>query len=188
LKEYLVELANTILDEDIMPEHKYYPFFRDMIDRHYDINFEEGMNFKVTTKDGYNLKRGKERTPWRRAEPYRCYVFIPSKNDYFSFSLFNKCVNGRNDSPQILKTKEYRSMIESQITLFRKLKSWYCELCSSEKMLDVDHYPISFNQLVIDYENSTDEPTKIGFDYYHRKNAQLRLLCRECHIKHGLKR
>ena len=188
LKEYLVELANTILDEDIMPDHKHYSFFRDMIDRHYECKFEEGMNFKITTKEGYNLNRSKERTPWRRTEPYRCYVFVPSLNDYRSFSLFNKCVNGRNDSPQVLKTKAYRSAIESQITLFRRLKSWSCELCCSDKMLDVDHYPISFRQLVVDYEASTDEPTILGFDYYHRKNASLRLLCKQCHIRYGLKR
>jgi hypothetical protein len=54
-------------------------------------------------------------------------------------------------------------------------------------MLDVDHHPISFRQLVVDYEASTDEPTILGFDYYHRKNAVLRLLCKQCHIQYGLK-
>ena len=82
--------------------------------------------------------------------------------------------------------KSYRVAIEEQIALFRKTQRHKeCCLCKSKKLLDVDHYPVSFNQLVRDYE-----ATGIleDFSIYHKQNAKLRLLCRECHRLYGLKK
>lgn len=185
LKQYLIEVAKDCLDVLITPTHKYYRFFHDMIDRHYDIEFEEGMKFKITTEKGYDLKRSKERTPWRRTEPYRCYCILPSDQKWRSFSLFNKCVNGSNHSDQILKNKNYRKEIEPQISLYRKTNKWQCCLCESSKLIDVDHYPITFSELVKEYESLPDP--KDPFASYHEKYAKLRLLCKPCHIRYGLR-
>ena len=189
LKEYLLRLVSYILDKEIDSTHIYYPFFCDMIDRHFELTFETGMRFIVHTDVGYDLdnKRSRSKTPYRRTETHRCYCYIPSQRTWRSFSLFNKCINGCNYSESVLKSRKYRSIIEPQVSIQRKLKKWECVICKKTKMLDVDHYPISFNQLVKDYENSTDEPTGKGFEIYHKQHAQYRILCGTCHQEHGLK-
>lgn len=189
LKNYTILLVKNILDIEINSDHKNYPFFCDMIDRHYEIKYEEGMRFVVHTSSGYALdeKRSKERTPYRRSEPYRAYVYIPTIGKYHSFSLFNKCVNGKNYSERELKIREYRKVIEPQIQLIRKIKKWECEMCRSIKMLDIDHYPQSFNQIVLEFEKTEAEKTPECFEKFHKEIAQYRILCKNCHIEHGLK-
>lgn len=189
LKAYLVKTINNLLDVVINESAEEYPFFCDMIDRHYEINYEEKMEFVVHTEKGYDLKRSKDRTPYRRSEPYRCYVFIPSQNKWKSFSLFNKCVSGTNFSEKVLKAKEYRQAIEPQIIIQRKMRKWKCEVCGSQKLLDIDHYPKTFNQIVIEYEaGGTEETNPQSFAEYHLKVAKYRLLCHECHVIHGKKK
>lgn len=189
LKEYTLKLVSYILDKEIDSTHQYYPFFCDMIDRHFELKFEDGMRFVVHTNEGYNLdnKRSKSKTPYRRSETHRCYCYIPSKGTWHSFSLFNKCINGSNYSDSVLKSRNYRNSVEPQVSIQRKIRKWECEFCHSKKMLDVDHYPISFNQLVRNYENSTPEPTMTGFELYHREHATYRILCGMCHQRHGLR-
>lgn len=184
LKFYTISMIKNILDIEISHQHEDYPFFCDMIDRHYDIKYEQGMRFVVHTNNGYDLD-GRERTPYRRSEPYRAYVYIPSVGKYCSFSLFNKCVNRRNYSDHALKIRDYRKMIEPQIQFVRKIKKWECEFCKSTKMLDIDHYPDSFNKIVQEFEtqNELDD-----FENFHKSKAEYRILCRECHMTHGLKK
>lgn len=190
LKSYTTLLIKKVLDIEIQNEHEDYPFFCDMIDRHYEIKYEDGMRFIVHTNNGYNLdeKRSKERTPYRRAEPYRAYVYIPSIRKYCSFSLLNKCVNGKNYSDRELKIREYRKVIEPQIQIQRRIKKWECEMCKSTKMLDIDHYPKSFNHIVKEFEKTDSEGTIELFEKFHNNFAQYRILCKDCHIKHGLKK
>lgn len=187
LKCYTISIITKILDIEINSQHADYPFFQDMIDRHYEIKYEEGMRFVVHTNTGYDLdgKRSKERTPYRRSEPYRAYVYIPSIGNYRSFSLFNKCINGKNYSDRELKIREYRKMIEPQIQFTRRIKKWECAMCKSTRMLDIDHYPFSFNKIVQEFENQNELD---DFENFHKSKAEYRILCRECHMTHGLKK
>lgn len=190
LKNYLLSISKEIYDVPIKQGHRYYDFFCDMIDRHYEIKVEPEMKFVIHTEGGYGLspERGKKRTPYRRTEYHRCYVFIPSKNDWDSFSLFHKCVNGKNDSDYALKNKEYRKIVEPQIKIARRMRPWQCELCEDEGVLDIDHYPKMFSEIVKEYEASTDEPTVEGFGIYHQEVAEYRLLCKSCHYENTFKK
>ena len=183
LKNYLLKIAEEIYDKIISDGDEYYNFLCDMIDRHYSLKVEPNMKFVLHTASGYGLspERSKERTPYRREETHRCYIFLPSTNKWSSFSLFNKCINGKNDPPAVLKVKQYRSVIEPQIQIARRLRRWKCENCEATKLLDIDHYPLRFSEIVEHYEQSTDNPTTDGFAKYHQDVAQYRLLCQTCH-------
>ena len=182
LKAYTVLIIKGLMDKEIDEQHNSCLFFRDMINRHYEIKFEPGMIFVVHTNEGYDLdgKRSKERTPYRRSEPYRAYVYIPSIKKYRSFSLFNKCINGKNYSERELKNRDYRKSIEPQIQFVRRTRRWCCELCLSTKMLDVDHYPKTFNEIVQEFEQLNDGSS---FESFHKAQVSYRILCRDCHIQ-----
>lgn len=182
LKQYLLDTVKNTYGVIITPEHKEYDFFCDMIDRHYEIKVEEGMRFVVHTEQDYGLspERTKSRTPYRRSEPHRCYVYRPSKQDWESFSLFVKCVNGRDDSEHTKKMKRYRESVAKQVKGQWLSKKWACEFCGSGKLLELDHHPTTFVEIVKNYEEQ-DEPGGISFESYHEKNATYRVLCQQCH-------
>lgn len=185
LKEYLCKVTETIINREVTPANEHYLFFCDMIDRHHELKYEHGMNFRILDNDGYNLSpdRSKSRTPYRRCEKYRCYVWIPSMGKWYSFSLFNKCVNGKQDSVEVLKTKAYRKAIESQIQMARRARRWLCEKCGSTRLLEMDHYPVKFSQIVKEYciLVPVTEQNPDSFAEHHLKVANYRLLCQVCH-------
>lgn len=184
LKEYLLDIAEKNLDKEITEQHSLYPFFCDMIDRHYEISYEDGMRFVIHSDNGYNL-HNRTKTPFRRSEKHRCYVYRPFRKRWDSFSLFRKCVNGRNDSPKTLLAQEYRKSIEPQIQLERLLRPKKCEICNSNKLLDVDHFPLSFNAIIHEYNCNDNGET---FADFHKRIAKYRILCSKCHQKHGLRK
>jgi len=182
LKHYLTKIAAEIYDIQVEEGHKYYNFLCDMIERHYFYKYEQGMKFVIHTDENYELspEREQKRTPYRRSEYHRCYVFIPSENNWTSISLFNKCVFGRDENEKQKLIKEYRKCIEPQIKIARKLRKWECESCQATGLLDIDHYPKLFCEIVKEFE---EQNLISDFAQYHEQVAQYRLLCKTCHYK-----
>ena len=171
LKNYLLKITNEVCNKIIDSTSEYYNFFYDMLDRHSTIQPEKGMKFTVY---------------YRNSDIPRSYIFLPSTGKWQSFSIMRECVNATNpNNPQLLKIKEYRKAIESQIQLARIHSSWKCENCNSTKSLDVDHFPLKFGDIIQQYENSTENPTPVGFAVYHEDVAKYRLLCKKCHLPHS---
>lgn len=183
LNLYTRQWAKSIYDKKIDdPTDSNYKFLLDMIDRHPYIQVESKMKFVIHTPNGYCLSpdRKQKRTPFRRSEPHRSYVYIPSQKKWVSFSLFTKCITARDDTENLKRNKEFRKIIEPQIIRERRMRIWECEICKSIKNIDVDHYPLTFSSIV---QKFISENQRDSFYDFHLKLASYRLLCKSCHIQ-----
>ncbi len=113
-----------------------------------------------------------------------------------------KC-NGKTISLEQIVKQQMRKRISNQ-TLDLKMElcqadnTLTCRLCENNydfRLIDCDHDKISFNTLVEDFckQNNftfTKKMTDVLLNEwadYHKLHAKLRILCKECHKKHGLK-
>ena len=174
LDKYLRE--TSILNYNILihSSHPYYPFLRDMLDRHPHIEVQDDdIVFIITTPSNIFAKN---RTPWRRSEPMRAY-YKAGADDFNSFSLFKKCVRATPDTERYTQTREMRKAIDYQIKEFRR-DNKSCVLCNSQEETDIDHL-VPFTTLLANFQQSGE----LDWQAYHQKHAILQTLCRFCHQK-----
>ncbi len=108
------------------------------------------------------------------------------------------CIKGKNRDPL---SCAYRVAIDDQIKEFRKTQPSICVFCNkTNSEMHVDHI-IHFEKLVLDFElinklpvpktfsnyhtnqkcfSKTDKEFEDSWKEFHKKYAQLRILCREC--------
>ena len=128
--------------------------------------------------------------------------YIDSDKNYNLFS-WNKCIVGKSSTTHNKLMDAYRSSVQPQITLFKKITKPICNECGKDAMLcEVDH-TIDFIQLIKNFnevnnnyiiptefvknefgincfmEKDINVMTKWGD--FHQKNAILQMLCHKCH-------
>jgi hypothetical protein len=129
----------------------------------------------------------------------RCF-FILYENGKLDNISYNLCISGK---PKNNLKMVMRSSIKPQIDDFRINNKLVCEFCESKKEPQIDHI-IHFEKIYQDflkvnveqvptafiknlyYVNSfrdEDKPFETAWVKYHKENATLRVLCRNCNIK-----
>jgi hypothetical protein len=116
---------------------------------------------------------------------------------------WTKCLSKKIDDETIKLSKAFRTAIDSQIKEYHsKNQNKICELCGSDKFIDVDHI-IKFKTLrdnfLLLYPNhpklfdknknaqeifrEEDREFSKAWQHYHLKEAKLRYLCHKCNIE-----
>lgn len=203
LKEYINNIKKNIGECDSIkndyPEE--YEFLTEAMKRHPE--YTEKTKYMIDLKLNQNMKNtGME------------FTIINSKNakNVFTSISFLTIVSGKATNNETEFSTALRRVIESQIDLFRNEKCKFgklkCELCYSNKDIQIDHHNIyfTFKSLVDNFikefnipiphifDKDTDgsnvtiltkEDEWIGTDFYnyHEKNAVLRILCRKCNLQ-----
>lgn len=132
-------------------------------------------------------------------------LIVVRNNDEESIS-WTTAIRGKNKSSKILFCESLRVAIEGQIKEFKKNKLKFCEICGCGGEIHVDHIK-HFSELVCNFLIQMKKEhqkihkyfikTKDGTDRvclknkkfekkwidFHKKNATLRILCRNCNLK-----
>jgi hypothetical protein len=94
-------------------------------------------------------------------------------------------------------SKYYRNAINwgTKSIFYENNKLKICEVCNTDKNIQIDHKNISFQELLDNFENKCDfnleknfidsnaiisDELKINWKHYHDQNAQYRFLCSKC--------
>jgi len=129
----------------------------------------------------------------------RCFYVQRLDGSFIDFS-YDVCINPERDNPDYNRIKAYRSAVDKQILKFKESNNLICALCGSSRDPEADHI-VPFVTLVNQFEETvtsvpmefSDDPVyhfcvfrKEDKDFaakwkrYHKKHAQLRILCKRC--------
>ena len=187
LKQYVRKMIDDIGPcEDIKNKHPhYYLFLLELFKRH--PKYEKKTANLINIKIRYNPIFTKQ-----------LEVLIEKKDGkIIDISALNKCITGKNGN-DLLKAMRYA--INPQINEFRQNNNLICSICNSQKNPHVDHYIPTFKNLSTTFilnnkkipykfedtlENTKcfrkkDNKFETEWIAYHKENAQLRILCRDC--------
>jgi len=160
-------------------------FFYKMIEHHPFKEFKIGCGIKnlEIIRDNYGNK----------------YINIHRLDDTFASISRNACCNNNGKKTYNNLSPAMREAIEDDINLFRSSAILECVFCNSTNNLHVDHI-IHFKKLQIDFLSINEAPTtfdkcpitlksilkegdfKKKWIEYHKENATLRILCRDCNL------
>lgn len=115
---------------------------------------------------------------------------------------WNKCLSGKPDSPDMLLTRAMRTAIMYQMKIYRRSQVGRCVLCSAEKEITADHYPVKFRHIKEEFLQTHTPPTTFTKNYrsqdcfreedkeferqwqeFHEQKASYRILCSTCNMR-----
>jgi hypothetical protein len=192
LKKECQKIINNLpLNENI--KEKYpdeYLFFQNLFKNHpdYPYKFENMKDIQVVLNKQY----------------YNKELQIIKFNNIIDTVSYNKCITGKKDNEKLLLNQSLRYSIYEQIKEFKENNDISkCIFCESSNNIEIDHIN-TFASLVKSFLNETKyEIPKIfertngnsykfmkndilfqkEWELYHKKNAKLRPLCKQCNLK-----
>jgi hypothetical protein len=124
------------------------------------------------------------------------YILRDGTKDTISW---NKCLSGKQDSPDMLLSRALRTAIMYQMKIYRRSQINCCVLCSSDTQITVDHYPVKFRHIRDEFLQTHAPPTIFTKNYrsqdcfreedaeferewqeFHEQKASYRILCSTC--------
>lgn len=189
LKQYVRDIVDNKIGKSNSIKNdapQYFQLFLDLFKRH--TEYPDKFNGLIDIKIQYNPKYINQLE----------VIIIKDNGDEDDVSVFNNCISGKSKDNL---TIAMRNSIIPQILKFKNNNSLICQKCRSNRDPEVDHYQPQFIDLKKDFIKICTEPIPTEFDQnkshskifntndatfeklwvrYHKKNAQLRILCKKC--------
>ena len=161
----------------------------ELIERHPDFKTKTNGMIKIAIRQGKFNKNALE-------------LIIIKENNTEEDISWHTCISGKHKSYKTELLDALRNSISTQTRTFKYQSELICAFCESSKNLQVDHYDPDFQDLVIDFHETSNIkiPEEFGDDpythcrkfkdidnnyeeqwqKYHKDNANLRILCAKC--------